>query len=95
MTDESVMISAEILDSGINVSSADPLIGTLELISSKDGVIEVTMNRRNAENLIGILVEFLALGQGSDAPKNTSNRPPCSEFELVAGAEIEPGSSGL
>ncbi|MQW73653.1 hypothetical protein GHK50_33675 [Sinorhizobium medicae] len=67
MTDESVTISAEILDSGINVSSADPLIGTLELISSKDEVIEVTMNRRNAEDLIGILVEFLALGQGGDA----------------------------
>lgn len=73
MEDEQTTATAEFTDNDICVVSTDPLVGTLELISDQDEVIEVTIDRERAEDLLSALVQFLAQGEGRDAPQITSS----------------------
>lgn len=76
MAEERPTISAEFWDNDITILSKDPLIGILELASSDDQAIELTLNRRDAEALLGILVQFLSQGEGRDFPKKITKSTP-------------------
>lgn len=73
MSEDPTTITAEFQDHDIDVVSKDPLIGRLELIADTDEVIEVTLDRDTATALLSALVEFLAQGEGEDAPNITTS----------------------
>jgi hypothetical protein len=57
-----------LLDSEFHTISSEPLIGRLNLETDL-GTIDLLVNRKAAEFLISVLLEFLAEGTGGDAPK--------------------------
>ncbi|MBD9635460.1 hypothetical protein IB277_03975 [Ensifer sp. ENS07] len=61
-------LEAEYQGNGVEVVSTDPLIGRLELMAEQEEVVEVTIDRATAEQLISALMAFLAHGEGDDAP---------------------------
>jgi len=65
-------IRAEFHGNDIAVLSRDPLIGTLDLTSSTGSTIEVLLDRYGAEALLSVIMQFIAQGQGGDAPSITS-----------------------
>ncbi|WEX75241.1 hypothetical protein PYH37_000626 [Sinorhizobium numidicum] len=73
MEDNRATVTAEFMDNDIDVVSNDPLIGTLELISEQDEVIEVSLDRERAEALLSALLQFLAQGEGDDTPRITAS----------------------
>lgn len=68
MGNEWAALEAEYQGGGIQVVSTDPLIGRLELMAEQEEVVEVTLDRATAEQLVSALMSFLNHGEGGDAP---------------------------
>ncbi|MCK3780081.1 hypothetical protein MZK49_25640 [Ensifer sesbaniae] len=61
-------LEAEYQGDDIGVISTDPLLGRLQLVAEQEEVVEVMLDRATAERLLSALVQFLAHGEGGDAP---------------------------
>jgi hypothetical protein len=74
--DEEKGRKAEYQGNDIAVLSKDPLIGDCELMMDDDDIVNLRLDRESAEDLLSALVQFLAAGEGDDAPQNmTVHRP--------------------
>ncbi|WP_018237822.1 hypothetical protein [Ensifer sp. BR816] len=68
MNDNQNTTRAEFLSNDIVVLLRDPLLGIIELKSFANETIEFLLDRYSAAALLSALAQFLAQGDGDDAP---------------------------
>jgi hypothetical protein len=61
---------AEYQDGDIEIVTREPLVGKIDLMTD-DGIVQLEIDKHGAEWLVAALLEFLAAGEGDDAPEFT------------------------
>ena len=68
--DEEQQRTAEYRGSGVDVLSREPLTGSCKLMMNDDDIGELMLDRESPEDRLSALIQFLAAGEGEDAPGN-------------------------
>ncbi|MGX8013503.1 hypothetical protein ACVDG8_033305 [Mesorhizobium sp. ORM8.1] len=61
-------MEVEYQDGDVLVVSRNPLVGRLELVGNDDDAVDLVLRREDAEELVSVLIQFLAKGEGEDTP---------------------------
>ncbi|WP_292130959.1 hypothetical protein [Mesorhizobium sp.] len=60
--------TVEYQDGDVQLTSRNPLRGTLMLVGDDDEDFQLDLDKFAAEELVGVLMEFLMQGEGGDMP---------------------------